>query len=481
MVTYFLSTTLKVVERKLNIKFKMTKFSLKKTAVYIFVAMVSLSGCADKDGKTKDITLITLDPGHFHAALIQKSMFNGVNDSVYVYAPEGKEVDAYLALVDKYNTRADDPTSWKEAVYLGNDYLAKMLEEKKGNVLILAGNNQRKTDYIYQAVDAGINVLADKPMAIDAAGFKVLESSFKIAAEKKVLLYDIMTERYEITNILQKEIAETEAIFGELEKGTADNPAIRKESVHHFFKMVSGAPLVRPAWYYDVDQEGNGLVDVTTHLVDLIQWSTFNKQVLNYKTDVKMLSAKRWATSIDAKQFEKSTGLSSFPDYLKKDMKGDLLNVFSNGEMNYTLKGIHARVSVIWNFQAPEGTGDTHFSVMRGTKAYLIIRQGAEQNYKPILYLEAVNPSPEFSKTVEESFKNIQQKHSGVSLKKVSDGWEIEIPEKYHVGHEAHFSEVATKYFSYLKEGKLPDWEVAYMLTKYYTTTSAIDLAKKSQ
>ena len=60
--------------------------------------------------------------------------------------------------------------------------------------------------------------------------------------------------------------------------------------------------------------------------------------------------------------------------------------------MNYTLKGVHARVSVTWNFEAPEGTGDTHFSVMRGTKANLVIRQGAEQKYKPVLYVER-NPS----------------------------------------------------------------------------------------
>jgi hypothetical protein len=38
------------------------------------------------------------------------------------------------------------------------------------------------------------------------------------------------------------------------------------------------------------------------------------------------------------------------------------------GEMNYTIKGVHARVSVIWNFQAPEGAGDTHYSIMRGSK-----------------------------------------------------------------------------------------------------------------
>ena len=48
-----------------------------------------------------------------------------------------------------------------------------------------------------------------------------------------------------------------------------------KESVHHFYKIVSGSPVIRPAWFFDTSQQGEGIVDVTTHLVDLIQWGCF--------------------------------------------------------------------------------------------------------------------------------------------------------------------------------------------------------------
>ena len=37
----------------------------------------------------------------------------------------------------------------------------------------MAGNNQKKTEYIKAAVEAGLNVLADKPMAISAANFRL--------------------------------------------------------------------------------------------------------------------------------------------------------------------------------------------------------------------------------------------------------------------------------------------------------------------
>ena len=33
-------------------------------------------------------------------------------------------------------------------------------------------------------------------------------------------------------------------------------------------KVVNGAPLRRPPWYYDVGVQGDGLVDVHSHLVD---------------------------------------------------------------------------------------------------------------------------------------------------------------------------------------------------------------------
>jgi putative ABC transport system permease protein len=65
-----------------------------------------------------------------------------------------------------------------------------------------------------------------------------------------------MTERSEITTILQREFSMLPDVFGQLEKGTPENPAITKESVHHFYKYVSGSVLTRPAWFMDVLPRG---------------------------------------------------------------------------------------------------------------------------------------------------------------------------------------------------------------------------------
>lgn len=454
-----------------------------KHLLFINCMMIIAAGCSTGTEKSQEKTdsklqLITLDPGHFHAALVQKSMYADVDSVVHVYAPEGQEVKSHLSLVDSYNTRTENPTSWKQQVYTGQDYLEKMFAEKAGNVVVIAGNNKLKTDYISRSVESGLNVLADKPMAIDLDGFNKLVKAFESAKKNKVLLYDIMTERYEINSMLQKEFAHLPA-FGQLEKGTPENPSVTKVSVHHFFKNVSGKPLVRPAWFFDVKQQGEGITDITTHLVDLVQWECFPDQVLDYKKDVEIVSAKRWATSISAEQFEKVTKQKEYPEYLKADVKDGMLSTYSNGEINYRLKGIHAKISVTWDFQAPEGTGDTHFSVMRGSQASVVIKQGKEQNFKPTLYIEpsAKTDLKAFEKAIIADLKQLNSNYPGVELKKIGSGWEVIIPDTYKVSHEDHFAQVTKKYLECLKKGQLPAWEVPNMIAKYYITTKAREKA----
>jgi predicted dehydrogenase len=355
-----------------------------------------------------------------------------------------------------------------------------MIEEKSGNVVVIAGNNNKKTEYIKQSLDAGFNVLADKPLAIDVKGFHLLEEAFSTAQKKNLLLYDIMTERFEINSILQREFSALPELFGTLEKGSADSPAVVKESVHHFFKDVSGQPLIRPAWFFDVEQQGEGLVDITTHLIDLIQWVCFPDVVLDYKKDISIIDAERWPTSLTQQQFNTVTKTDSFPGYLHKYITNGMLNVYSNGRINYQLKGVHAKVSVVWNFQAPAGTGDTHFSLMRGSKANLIIRQGKEQNYQPALYVEPVDSTNEasFEKLLRKNIQSLQIKYPGLDIKKNGKNWQVVIPEKFKVGHENHFAEVTKKYIEYLLKGGLPKWEIPNMLAKYYTTTMALEKAQ---
>ena len=416
--------------------------------------------------------------------MVQKISYPQVSNQVYVYAPVGDDVNEHLKKIKGYNERAENPTDWTEMVYTGDDFMQRMLDENKGNVMITAGNNGKKTDYIKRTLSAGVNVLADKPMAIDEAGFVKLKECFDLAREKGVMLYDIMTERHEITTMLQKEFSLIPSVYGTQLSGTPEEPGVVKESVHHFLKVVSGNPLKRPAWFFDVEQEGDGVVDVTTHLVDLVQWECFPDQIIDYHKDIEMIDANRWYTTLNPAQFKEVTGFSEYPSYLEKDIKDSLLNVYCNGDIIYKIKGIHAKVSVVWNYTFPKGGGDTHFSVMRGSKSNLFIRQGEEQGYKPVLFIEAATGEDlvAYEKALQASMAKITAKYPGVLLHKVSENsWKAEAPAKYHIGHEAHFGQVTENFLQYLQDGELPIWEEPNMIAKYYVTTKALSMAKAKQ
>lgn len=431
---------------------------------------------ADADARLR---LVTLDPGHFHAALVQKSMYPGVSPVVRVYAPEGDELRQHLARVEAYNSRPDDPTHWELEVYTGPDFLDRMIADRAGDVVVIAGNNARKTEYIVRAIEAGFHVLADKPMVRTPADLERLEQAFRTAAERDVLLYDIMTERFEITNELQRVLSHMPDLFGDLQPGSPGAPSITKESVHHFAKVVSGVPLVRPTWFFDVEQQGEGIIDVTTHLVDLIQLSAYPEEALS-PSDVEVLTARRWATPIAPAQFQQVTGATSFPDFLQPHVHDGTLHVYSNGEFTYRLRDVHARVSVTWNFEAPPGTGDTHFSEMLGTRARLVIRQGEEEGFAPVLYVERV-PSVgagDFDTAVKAAFDQLLERYPGVAVSGDGDRRTVTIPERYAVGHEAHFAQVTENFLTYVKECALPAWEVPYMLTKYATLMQAYEKSR---
>lgn len=448
------------------------KFSPRCLLLVASIAASLASSRAQPAGPAR-FRLITLDPGHFHASLVQKFMYGDVDPVVHVYAPGGGDVVEHLKRIDSFNKRADAPTHWAEVVYNGTDFLERMFAEKAGNVVVISGNNAHKMDYVARSIDAGLNVLGDKPLAITPADFTRLQAAFRAAAAKRVQLFDIMTERFEITNVLQRELSRQAALFGEVVPGTPDDPAIVMESVHYFSKVVAGAPLKRPTWFFDVKQEGEAITDVGTHLVDLVQWELFPDRNLS-PSDVTMLRARRWATPLTREQFGHVTGAADFPEFLRAEVKDGVLQEFANSECVYRLRGITARVVAEWRYEATAG-GDSHHSILRGTNAKLEIRQTAAEQFKPVLYIvpgdRAERPVPE--PIVAAAVAALQEKFPGVGFARAGNDWAITVPDKYDVGHESHFSQVTEDFLRYLREGHVPEWEIAAMLTKYATTTRA--------
>jgi predicted dehydrogenase len=471
----------------------MSKFSVRSfSTILLSAAMAILSACnsaetppsggessANKD--MSEVKIITLEPGHFHAALVQKEMYPGVSPKVHVYAPLGFDLTEHLNRIARFNLRGQNSTKWDLEVHTGSDSLERMLREKQGNVVVISGRNRGKIDLIKASVDGGLNVLVDKPWIIKPEDFPKLEATLNAAGN--LIAYDIMTERYEITTILQKELLHTPDLFGEIVKGSEQDPAVYIESVHHILKIVAGAPNIRPAWFFDVAQQGEGVADVGTHLVDLAQWMLFPEQPIDYRRDINILSARRWPTVLTLDQFKRVTNEPKFPDFLASNLKNDRLDYFCNGSMTYALRGVHTKLDVLWNYEAPAGGGDTHVAIFKGTKSRLEIRQGKEEAWKPELYVipnKAVDKA-EILAALKKKIEALQSKYPGTGIEEKGEKIKVIVPDKFRDGHEAHFAEVTRRFLEYLRNPQaMPAWEKPNMLAKYYTTTKGLELSYRN-
>jgi predicted dehydrogenase len=411
-----------------------------------------------------EFRLITLDPGHFHAALIQKEMYPEVSRRVAVYAPLGSDLAEHLNRVARFNLRSQNPTAWELDIHTSADFLGRMLAERPGNIVVLSGRNRGKIDYIRASIDAGLNVLADKPWIIRPEDMPALEGALAAAASKGVIAYDIMTERYEITSMLQRELVNAAEVFGRILPGSEEEPAVYMESVHHILKLVAGVPNLRPVWFFDVEQQGEALADVGTHLVDLAQWTLFPEQAIDYRSDIQMLSASRWPTTMDAAQFRQVTGQA-----------GAGLDYYCNTRVSYALRGIHTKLDVLWNWEAPAGAGDTHYAVYRGSKARVEVRQGKPENYRPELYVVTDDAG-----SVKKKVAELSQTYPGIATEDRGKEIRVTIPDEYRNGHEAHFAQVTNQFFEYLKKPEtFPAWENPNMLAKYYVSTKGTELSNR--
>jgi predicted dehydrogenase len=430
-----------------------------------------------------DVRLMTLDPGHFHAGLIQKEMYPGVAPRVDVYAPLGWDLFEHLKRIAAFNARADRPTAWLTEVHASPDYFERMLRERPGNLVVLSGRNRGKIDRIVASVRGGLNVLADKPWILKSEDLPKVEAALADADAKGVIAYDIMTERFELTSILQRALVNDAATFGEMARGTEADPAVYMESVHHLMKTVAGAPNIRPAWFFDTAEQGEGLNDIGTHLVDLVQWTLFPDKTIDYKSDVRVLAAQRWPTVIPEDQFRRVTGEPRFPASLAASIKDGKLEYFANTLVSYTLRGVHTKLNVIWDWEAPAGSGDTHFAFYKGTRARIEIRQTQADRYLPELYVvpAAGADKAQVLAAVRAKVTALQSTYPGIGVDERNGDIHVVIPEKLREGHEAHFAQVTAGFLKYLRQrGTLPAWERPNMIAKYFVTTTGTELSRKS-
>lgn len=460
----------------------MRRFSAYAVAAALVLMAVACSSNPEPAEEAGKIRFMTLDPGHFHAALVHKSMYPQVDSQIHIYAPEGFDLDEHLKRIESFNTRAENPTAWVVNVHTGEDFFERMIEEKPGNVVVIAGKNSKKIDYIERAIDENLHLLVDKPWIIRSADLPRLEGALEEAEEKGLVAYDIMTERHEVTNALQRELVNDPAIFGQVVAGTPEDPAVYMKSVHHIMKEVAGAPLRRPAWFFDIREQGEALADIGTHLVDLSLWTLSPDQPVDHENDVEVLSARRWPTVMTREQFSTVTGQPDFTPELQQWVRDGELDFYANTAVDYTVDGKHVKLDILWDLRSDEH-GDTHHGVYRGNRARVEVRQGAEENWRPEVYVVPASPAQkaEVGSALRARVEALQGRWAGIAVEDLGQEFRVTVPDEHRLGHEAHFGEVTEQFLQYLEDpGSIPEWEQQNMVTKYYITTTGHDLSQTS-
>ena len=458
----------------------MMKLTLSLGLVAVLLGRLSIAS-QENTRAMPDVRLMTIDPGHFHAALVQKEMYSGVSPRVDVYAPVGPDLTEHLNRIVAFNRRSEQPTTWAMEVHASPDFVQRMLREHPGNVVILSGRNRGKIAMIAASIKAGLHVLADKPWILKSDDLPELATALAEADTNGVVAYDIMTERFEATNVLQRALVNDKATFGEIVQGTAEEPAVYMESIHYLKKLVAGTPNIRPPWFFDTAEQGEGLNDIGTHLVDLAQWTLFPEQAIDYRSDVRVLAAQRWSTPIAEPDFRSVTNAPRFPESLSASIKDGKLEYYCNTLVSYTLRGIHTRLNVIWDWEPPAGSGDTHFAFYRGTRARIEVRQTRADRFRPELYVVPATAAmkPEVLAAVQTKIDALKRTYPGIGVEDSGAEIHITIPESLRVGHEAHFAQVTRSFLTYVRDRRaLPAWERPNMLARYFVTTKGTELSR---
>ncbi len=420
---------------------------------------------------SRPIRLMTLAPGHFHAALVQKEMPPEIYRRTYVYGPLGADLAEHVARIAAFNDRPDSPTRWQLDIRAGEDYLARFLREQPGNAVVIAGRNRPKIDLILAAVSNACHVLADKPWVIDAEGFERLAEVFRQADIRDVLAWDMMTERFDIATALQRDLMRDADIFGNFVAGTAEDPALTLEATHYLLKSVAGEPLRRPAWWFDSEEAGTGLADVGTHLADLSIWLLFPDQAVDHRVDLEMRDARIWPTPLTREQYRAITGEAAPCD--------GALAYQGNGSATYSLRGLTVRLTVRWDC---EGEHDLHEATARGSRARIRVR--STKGTRPELSVAANEAGDRGSllAAVVRRCDEWQLRYPDLAAVDLGDSIRLDIPERYRTDHEQHFADVLDEFLRYARNPRrAPPWEVPNLLTKYAITTRAVEMARSKQ
>lgn len=401
-------------------------------------------------------TLLFLDPGHFHAALTLRAPQARAADEIFVYARESAELHDFLALIERFNRRSAHPTRWRPVVATSDDPLGRLVDERRGDVVVLAGRNGGKACTIRRLHESGFHVLGDKPWLVEPADLEHVRASL----EGWPLAAEIMTGRHDLAARLVKRLVDAPGIFGDFRD---DGPAVERQSEHQLEKLVDGAPLRRPWWFFDVRVQGSGPVDIPTHIVDQTQWL-----VDGDAATPTLVSARAWPTRVPAEAFRRITGEAAFPPELEPFVDGDTLSYRCNAELVYRIGRVTASAATHWHVSPSPGGGDSSQSIAHGTRADIRLEQSARTGQRRTLFVEPHADAAGVERALRDTVAAWQAELPGVGVVAVDPRtFEVTMPPKLDEGHETHFPRVLDEFLRIVDDHRWPSALAARTLSKY--------------
>jgi len=140
------------------------------------------------------------------------------------------------------------------AVYSG---FAEMLEACKPEIVVVATPDNTHHTFIIEALEAGCDVISEKPMTIDAEKCRAILEAEKRTGRQVTVTFNLRFMPY----------------FARIKQLLADNAigSIRHVALEYFLDRSHGADYFR-RWHAEMDKSGGLLVHKSTHHFDIINW-----------------------------------------------------------------------------------------------------------------------------------------------------------------------------------------------------------------
>lgn len=396
-----------------------------------------------------------LNPGHFHAALVFRESEYRLLEDIDVIVKNSDQALPFIDQINRFNERELQPTQWQFSVHERADVVFDAGVEKDSCVVVVSGQNHSKLQTVTELTGQGRNVLVDKPLLVHANQLASIEQAF--AGPGQVM--ELMTARHQVLTRLCQAIASAEQLFG----GFTENaqPALELKSVHHLCKTVDDKPLIRPDWYYDVAVQGNGLVDIQTHMIDQAMWFVLGDQPIDDQVVIELESARLWSTPVPKDLFARSTGLSDYTTELKRYLDIDgVLQLQCNSEINWSINGVKVRTVAEWREIEPDDGGDIHTVTLHGNNCRVEAVQSAESDFFPWvdLYADDDESRSKLSEALQQCCDEwAEDQFPRIGFSELRAGFHMLIPRALDRGHESHFALVREQFLNYLDDGGVPE------------------------